>query len=144
MPRPYGRVRISLDAGVQQASIKPDEKDLYIPKYIPSSPPHADPAALRETAKLLVNAQNPVIVADRSARTQAGIDSLVQLAELIQVPLVNQGNRMNFPNTHYLSAGPAVLRNADVILGLELTDFWGTINGWVDNSDHDGHGIMES
>ena len=144
MTPPYGPVMISLDAGVQQGSIKPDEKDLYIPKYIPPSPPHADPAALRETAKLLVNAQNPVIVADRSARTQAGIDSLVQLAELINAPVVNQGNRMCFPNTHYLSAGPAVLRNADAILGLELTDIWGTINGWVDNGDHDGHGIMES
>jgi thiamine pyrophosphate-dependent acetolactate synthase large subunit-like protein len=31
-----------------------------------------------------------------------------------------------------------------VILGLELTDFWGTISGWVDNGEHDGHGILES
>ena len=144
MTPPYGPVMIALDAGLQQASIKPDEKDLYTPKYIPPSPPHADPNALREAAKLLVNAQNPVIVADRCARTQDGIDLLVQLAELIQCPVVNQQNRVNFPNTHYLSAGPAVIRNADVILGLELTDFWATVNGWVDNGDHDGHGIMES
>ena len=144
MTPPYGPVMISLDAGIQQASLKPEEKDLYIPKYVPASSPHADPNALRETAKLLVNAQNPVIVADRSARTQAGIDSLVQLAELVQCPVVNQGNRMSFPNTHYLSAGPAVTRNADFILGLELTDFWATIGGWVDNGEHDGHGIMES
>ena len=40
--------------------------------------------------------------------------------------MVNQQNRLNFPNTHYLPAGPAVLRNADFVLGLELTDFWGT------------------
>ena len=65
MTPPYGPVMIALDAGLQQASIKPEEKDLYTPKYIPPSPPHADPNALRETAKLLVNAQNPVIVADR-------------------------------------------------------------------------------
>ena len=71
MTPPYGPVMIALDAGVQQASIKPEEKDLYTPKYIPPSPPHADPNALRETAKLLVNAQNPVIVADRCARTQS-------------------------------------------------------------------------
>ena len=144
MTPPYGPVMIGLDAGAQQASLKPEEKDLYIPKYVPPSPPHADPAALRETAKLLVNAENPVIVADRCARTQAGMNSLVQLAELVQCPVVNQPNRINFPNTHYLSAGPGVLRNADFILGLELTDIWGTINGWVDNGEHDGHGIMES
>jgi acetolactate synthase-1/2/3 large subunit len=137
-------VMLALDAGVQQASIKPEEKDLYTPRYVAPSPPHGDPNALREAAKLLVNAQNPVIVADRCARTQAGIDSLVQLAELIQCPVVSQQNRLNFPNTHHLSAGPAVVRNADVILGLELTDFWATIGGWVDNGDHDGHGVMES
>ena len=37
-----------------------------------------------------------------------------------------------------------MVRNADVILGLELTDFWATVGGWVDNGDHDGHGVMES
>ena len=144
MTPPYGPVMIALDAGLQQGSMKPDEKDLYTPRYIPPSPPHADPAALRETAKLLVNAQNPVIVADRMARSQKGIDLLVQLAELVQVPVVNQQNRINFPNTHYLASGPAIVRNADFILGLELTDFWATVGGWVDNGDHDGHGIMES
>ena len=144
MTPPYGPVMLALDAGVQQASIKPEEKDLYTPRYVAPSPPHGDPNALREAAKLLVNAQNPVIVADRCARTQAGIDSLVQLAELIQCPVISQQNRVNFPNTHYLSAGPAVVRNADVILGLELTDFWATVGGWVDNGDHDGHGVMES
>src|SRR5215204_1692072 len=102
MTPPYGPVMLALDAGVQQASIKPDEKDLYTPRYVAPSPPHADPAALRETAKYLINAQNPVIVADRCARTQAGIDSLVQLAELVQCPVVSQGNRVNFPNMHYL------------------------------------------
>ena len=107
MTPPYGPVMLALDAGVQQASIKPEEKDLYTPRYVAPSPPHGDPNALREAAKLLVNAQNPVIVADRCARTQAGINSLVQLAELIQCPVVSQQNRLNFPNTHYLSAGPA-------------------------------------
>ena len=105
MTPPYGPVMISLDAGVQQASIKPEEKDLYTPKYVPPSPPHADPNALRETAKLLVNAPEPGDRRGPCARTQAGIDLLVQLAELMQAPVVNQGNRMNFPNTHYLSGG---------------------------------------
>jgi acetolactate synthase I/II/III large subunit len=139
---------IALEAGIQQEAIKDkDAKGLYTPRYIPSAPPHADPAALRETAKLLVNAQNPVIVADRCARTQAGINSLVQLAELLQCPVVNQQNRVNFPNTHHLSAQgniQALIRNADVIMGLELTDFWATVNGWVDNGDNDGHGMNET
>jgi acetolactate synthase I/II/III large subunit len=148
MTPPYEPVMIALDAGFQQEGIKDkDAKSLYTPKYIAASPPHADPAALRETAKLLVNAQNPVIVADRCARTQKGIESLVQLAELLQCPVVNQQNRLNFPNTHHLRASgnvQALIRNADVILGLELTDFWATVNGWVDNGDNDGHGMNET
>ncbi len=145
MTPPFGPVMIALDAGLQQQAINGNEaKNLYTPRYVASAPPHADPAALRETAKLLVNAQNPVIVADRYARSQEGIARLIELAELLQVPVVNQQNRLNFPNTHHLRAAPAVIRNADVILGLELTDFWATVNGWVDNGSHGGHGENES
>ena len=142
MTPPYGPVMIALDAGLQQLDQARGEGPLHA-AIRRASPPHGDPNALREAAKLLVNAQNPVIVADRCARTQAGIDR-VQLAELIQCPVVSRQNRVNFPNTHYLSAGPAVIRNADVILGLELTDIWAIVGGWVDNGDHDGHGITES
>ena len=145
MTPPFGPVMIALDAGLQQSPINgSDAKSLYTPRYVASSPPHADPAALRETAKLLVNAQNPVIVADRCARSQEGIRLLVQLAELLQAPVVNRPNRLNFPNTHYLRAASNVIRNADVVLGLELTDFWATVNGWVDNGAHGGHGENES
>ena len=34
------------------------------------------------------------------ARSQNGVNLLVQLAELVQAPVVDQSNRMNFPNTH--------------------------------------------
>jgi acetolactate synthase-1/2/3 large subunit len=33
-----------------------------------------------------------------------------------------------------------VVNNADVIIGLELTDFWATVNAWIDNGEH-GKGI---
>jgi acetolactate synthase-1/2/3 large subunit len=145
MTPPHGPVMIALDAALQQQAMSEnDSKSLYTPRYIASAPPHADPAALREAAKLLVNAQNPVIVADRCARSQEGVQLLVELAELIQAPVVSQQNRMNFPNTHHLSAAPAAIRNADVVMGLELTDFWATVNGWVDNGAHNGHGDNES
>ena len=43
---------------------------------------------------------------------------------------------MNFPKTHHLSAGPPAVANADVIIGMELSDFWGVVNGYVDNGEH--------
>jgi len=40
---------------------------------------------------------------------------------------------MNFPNTHYLARPATVIKDADVVLGMELSDYWGTVNGFVDN-----------
>ena len=110
---------------------------------MPTSPPQGDTGAVREAARLLANAEHPVIVADRAARTPNGIKLLVELAELLQCPVVDQGARMNFPNTHHLSRAPGVIAQADVVLGLELSDFWGTVNAWIDNGEG-GHGIQRS
>ena len=134
---PYGPVMISLDAGLQQEPAKGHGGEkLYIPRYVPTAPPAGDSGAVKEAAKLLAEAQNPVIVADRMARTPNGIKLLVQLAEALQARVIDQGSRTNFPRTHYLSASPSVVPGADVILGLELADFWNTVNSWTDNGEH--------
>ena len=45
-----------------------------------------------------------MIVVDRDgAHAERRADLLVQLAELLQAPVVDQAGRMNFPNTHHLS-----------------------------------------
>src|ERR1700719_4121776 len=61
---------------------------------------------------------------------------IVQLAEVLQAGVVDQGGRMNFPSTHYLKRPPTAVGNADVILGMELTDYWGTVNTYFDNGEH--------
>ena len=145
MTPPYGPVAISLDMGLQSEIIREKGGRMpSIPRYIPSSPPQGDTGAVKEAARLLANAVNPVIVADRSARTPAGIGLLVQLAELLQARVVDQGSRMNFPNTHHLSSPASVIAKADVILGLELSDFWGTVNQYTDNGLFDSAGTQES
>src|SRR5947208_12599435 len=136
MTPPCGPVAISLDAGLQQEPIRNNGERLSIPRYVPTSPPQGDSGAVKEAAQLLANAQNPVIVADRVARSENGVRLLVQLAELLQAQVIDQGGRMNFPKTHYLSRPPTVVSNADVILGLELADFWATVNAWTDNGEH--------
>src|SRR5262245_4982252 len=79
MTPPCGPVAISLDAGLQQEPMRNGEK-LYIPRYVPTSPPQGDTGAVKEAARLLANAQNPVIVADRAARSENGVRLLVELA----------------------------------------------------------------
>jgi thiamine pyrophosphate-dependent acetolactate synthase large subunit-like protein len=107
-----------------------------VPKLTTATPPQGDSGAVAEAARLLVNAQNPVIVADRLARTPAGMTRLIELAEALQAPVIDQGGRLNFPSMHPLnqsqSSGP-LIAGADVILGLELTDFWGTVSAFRDS-----------
>jgi thiamine pyrophosphate-dependent acetolactate synthase large subunit-like protein len=147
MTPPYEPVMIALDGGLQEEPMNEHGGSLYIPKYVKTAPPHADLNALRETAKLLVNAENPVIVVDRMARSQDGIKFLVQLAELVQAPVVDQSNRMNFPNTHHLCQSPQaqpLIRNADVVIGLEVADFWNTVNLFIDNGLENGLGTRQA
>jgi thiamine pyrophosphate-dependent acetolactate synthase large subunit-like protein len=133
MTPPHEPVLVVVEEKLQEQAQHPD-KPLSIPKLNDVAPPSGDPNALREAARLLVNADSPVIVVDRAARTPAGVKHLVTLAELLNAPVIDQLGRMNMPSNHHLyQLGRALIPQADVILGLELTDFWGTVNESVDN-----------
>jgi acetolactate synthase I/II/III large subunit len=105
-----------------------DRRTLRIPKLAMTTPPAGDPAAVAELAKMLVNAQNPVIVAGRVARTPNGIQLLAELAETIQAPVQDRRFRMNFPTKHPLYNSGNV-PEADLVLGLEVPDFWYVTHG---------------
>src|SRR5689334_1783940 len=144
MTPPYEPVAIALDAELQEEPIHENGEKLYIPRYVASAPPQGETGAVREAARLLANAERPVIVADRCARTPNGMKLLVELAELLQAPVVDQGGRNNFPNTHHLRRPATVIAQADVVLGLELTDFWATVNSFTDNGENEGKGVQKS
>jgi len=137
MTPPMMPVLLVLDGGLQEDPITPEiDTRLRVPRLTRASAPQGDSGAVAEAARLLVAAQNPVIVADRAARTPAGIARLLELAETLQAPVVNQGGRMNFPTRHPLNQSAnarQLVASADVILGLELTDFWGTVNASRDS-----------
>jgi acetolactate synthase I/II/III large subunit len=128
MTPPYEPVLIVADGELQEEPVA--EKNLRVPKLSPTAPPQGDAAAVKDAARMLVAAENPVIVAGRVARTQAGIDRLVELAELLQARVHDQRLRMNFPTAHPLYANPGNLplnpnvADADVLLGLEPQDLW--------------------
>ena len=146
MTPPCEPVALALDAELQEMTIK-DRAGLTIPRYVPTTPPQGDLNAVREAALLLANAEHPVIVADKCARTAKGVRLLVELAEALQAPVIDQKGRMNFPNTHHLSqnaGGRTLIGEADVILGLELSDYWATVNAFIDNGEIDGTGRQES
>jgi acetolactate synthase-1/2/3 large subunit len=145
MTAPLAPVILSLDIGLQEQP-RPDSEKLRIPRYVPSGSPQADASSLREAAKLLAQASNPVIVADRAARTPLGMKLVTELAETLQAPVFDQRGRMNIANSHHLNQsgrGKALIAEADVVIGLELSDFFGTVNGFIDNGEDHGHGIYE-
>ncbi len=113
---PMGPVLLSLDTELQENPI-PEGRKPPVPRYRKTTPPVGDGNAVDEAARMLVEAESPVILADRLARTQAGMDRLVELAELLQCGVVSQLGRTNFPTQHPLNAGRANVGNADVILG---------------------------
>jgi thiamine pyrophosphate-dependent acetolactate synthase large subunit-like protein len=132
MTAPMMPVLLMIDGGLQEDPISHEVASrLRVPRLASTSAPQGDTGAVAEAARLLVNARNPVIVADRAARTAAGLARLIELAETLQAPVINQGGRMNFPSRHPLnhtSSARQLVADADVIIGLELTDFWGTVS----------------
>jgi acetolactate synthase I/II/III large subunit len=130
--QPPGPVFIVADAKLQEDPLEErDARKLKIPRLTVPSQAAGDPNALREAARMLAAAESPVIIADRYARSQAGMDDLVRLAELLQAPVIDVRSRMNMPNTHYLCqserAGTLVAQ-ADCILSLEPVDLFGQLN----------------
>jgi acetolactate synthase-1/2/3 large subunit len=130
---PMGPVFIALDAELQENPI-PEGANLSIPKFAPVIPPQGDSAAIAEAAKMLVNAQNPLIVCDRVARTPAGMANLVALAETLQCGVIDNAGRMNFPSRHPLNQSfrRGLIGQADVIIAMEMNDLWGTLTHFSD------------
>jgi acetolactate synthase I/II/III large subunit len=77
-----------------------------------------------------------VIMADRGVPGPNGVlKPLVELAELLQCPVLDIGARMNFPNRHPLNQSErrfAMLSQADLVVGLDMTDYWGTVHAYRD------------
>ena len=101
----------------------PAPEGLRIPKLTLNAPPAGEAAAVSEAARMLVAAENPLIVAGRVARTPEGINLLVELAEALQAQVWDQRQRMNFPTNHPLFTQADA--GADVILALDVRDLYG-------------------
>jgi acetolactate synthase I/II/III large subunit len=137
MTPPYGPVLLVTSSDLQENPIDKDPPPV-IPRPPQIAPPQAEDGALRDVARMLVEAEAPVLACDRLARTPTGMQSLIELAELLQAPVVDASARMNFPWRHPLnqsSRGRALITEADVILGMEMTDFWGWTHAFVPHTE---------
>jgi acetolactate synthase I/II/III large subunit len=126
---PSAPVMITVDMDLQENELpRAEESLLRIPKLVYDTPPQGEEGALKEAAKWLVASERPVIIADRYARTEQAIPLLAELAELVQAPVIDTGNRVNFLSSHPLNQSARraeLIATADFILALEPVDLWG-------------------
>jgi acetolactate synthase-1/2/3 large subunit len=127
---PMAPIYINYDADLQEDAITSLVEIPDVSRYAPPAPMQANPESLRKAAELLVNAQTPIIIADTLGRNPKSVAALIELAELLSIPVVDKGARFNFPCTHPLDATDGardLLQKADVLLALDVGDLFGSL-----------------
>jgi acetolactate synthase-1/2/3 large subunit len=99
----------------------PTAAQLGVPR--PAAP---DPDGVREIARRLAAAERPFVVVSNSGRDPSTVPLLVELCELLALPVVASAQRSAqcFPFNHPLWLGQARLNEADVVLVLDANVPW--------------------
>ncbi len=121
---PEGPVYVAFDVETQEEVLSGEFPLPDVKRHVLPSPPQADEDAINRVAKLLVKAKSPVVIAGRTGKNPAAASSLAALAELLALPVIDNGI-FNLPNTHPLNltgAARELLNKADVILALDISD----------------------
>ncbi|MBI3076349.1 MAG: thiamine pyrophosphate-binding protein [Deltaproteobacteria bacterium] len=127
---PPGPVYLCYDAALQEAPVTEPVLLADLQTHPAAVPPQAPAAVLDQLAAWLVEAEHPVAIADMMGRNPRAVPLLVRLAELLGIPVIDRGGRLNFPNTHPLdAAGIAddLLSRADLVLALDVQDLYGAL-----------------
>ena len=135
---PAGPVYLCYDAGLQEDELsKPVSVKAEIAAARPTAA-QADPAALEGAAARIAKAERPVIVAEYTGRHPEAFREVVALAELVGAPVVDLQARLNMPTRHPLNftGSEAVLKDADLVLALEMGDLFRALNR-LDRSTHE-------
>lgn len=87
-----------------------------------------DRAALQPLVDALLNAKRPVIIAEAVGKHPGAFEALVELAEFLAAPVLDLNARLNFPTNHPLcTMSNKYLKEADLVLALDMRDLFGTI-----------------
>ncbi len=93
----------------------------------PASKTQADQASLEKTADWLIASDSPLIVTKYLGRNPEAVQSLIELSELLAIPVVQQMTYVNFPTDHPLHLGTQVtkyVRNADMLFFIDTDVPW--------------------
>jgi thiamine pyrophosphate-dependent acetolactate synthase large subunit-like protein len=141
---PRGPTYVNLDAALQEAKIGALPSLPEVRRYQAPGPAMPDQKLIEEAARLLSSARNPVILAGRVGRSEAGWKARVALAEKLQARVFTDiKTPAAFPTDHPLHAAPPatfpddaskrILKEADVVLSLDWVDPAGMLKAaWGD------------
>jgi acetolactate synthase-1/2/3 large subunit len=93
----------------------------------PASKMQADADALEKAAEWLIAAESPLIVTKYLGRNPEAVQSLIELAELLSIPVVQQLSYVNFPTDHPLNLGiqtTKYVRGADALFFIDTDVPW--------------------
>ncbi len=130
MTEPKGPVYLCFDVDLQETELKEDITLPDISRHRVPASLQAETGALQEAARLLAQAERPVILADYMGRNPESMNYLVELADLLSIPVIDCGARHNFPNTHpcdLTGREKELAEKADVIMGLDVMDLYGAL-----------------
>jgi acetolactate synthase-1/2/3 large subunit len=104
-----------------ETMIHPWEPPAHQRKVPPAPKPQASPSDIEKVADLLLAAKNPLILTESAGREPEGQKALIELAELLSIPVVNTmwADYANIPHDHPLYQGfmnPPLIQEADVVL----------------------------
>ncbi|MFQ5826806.1 MAG: thiamine pyrophosphate-binding protein, partial [Dehalococcoidia bacterium] len=128
---PKGPVYICFDVELQEGELPQGFPLPDVGRYPVPSTIYPDPSLLEQAANWMVEADFPVIIADRMGRDGDAVGTLTELAEMLSIPVLDGGDHFNFANTHPLDLTGAeadVLSRADLVLALEVDDLFGALH----------------
>ena len=115
-----------------------ESTQIFSGSLAPSTKMQADPVSLEKAADLLMPAENPLIATKYLGRNPEAVAHLVELAELLAIPVVQQMDYVNFPTDHPLYVGYQTVKhakNADVLFFIDIDVPWEPLNRSLLRSD---------
>src|SRR5215510_3395923 len=126
MSEPRGPVYMTLPREWLAEALESTE--VFTPDALtPATKTQADRTSLEKIAAWLIGAESPLIVTKYLGRNPEAVAHLVELADLLAIPVAQQLTYVNFPTDHPLYVGTQVtkyVKNSDVLFFIDTDVPW--------------------
>jgi acetolactate synthase-1/2/3 large subunit len=131
MTPPRGPVFICYDAELQEEALEGPYELPDVSRYQPPVEIGPNAEAITRAAEWLVAAEHPVLTADMAYRSPRVAELIVELAELLAIPVVDRGiYSVNMSPNHplYISGdSKEALLNADIVLAIDTGELYAEV-----------------